>query len=119
VNGPRSGLPKLALVVGLAIVVWIAGAGPAAATHWIPYYYTWLDLAPSGDGHLIYSACPAVGAPPQWAQGVENWDASMFTLMEFDDVGCNWAQVTMTWEASSSRKASLAPRSDSWTAASS
>jgi len=57
-----------------------------------------MDLVPRGDRHLIYSPCAYDGAPSEWAQGVENWDAAMSTLMEFDNVGCGYAQVTLVWE---------------------
>ena len=99
-NRRRLALVSLTVAVGLPLLAWMLGPPPGGATHWLDEKYTWLDLTyPEGGRHLTYAACPDYSGPPEWAQGIENWDAAMYALMEFDQVGCDLAQVKLRWES--------------------
>ena len=94
-----AGALRFLLLVLLAVAVGFAANRPVGAIGFHVPDRWWLDLKPWGDGSISYLLCALpYELPPEWEQGVENWDFKMSTLMEFDNIGCGWAQVTLTWE---------------------
>ena len=89
----------------LAIAAGLAAGQPAAATDTYSPDWWWVDLKPWGDGRISYALCAIpYELPPEWEQGVENWEAAMatwFIPMEFDLDwgGCYAAPDTiLAWE---------------------
>lgn len=52
------------------------------------FNYLYRDLETGGDGRITYRLCGTAQnpVPPQWGQGVENWDIAMASEMTFDAV---------------------------------
>jgi hypothetical protein len=75
---------RFLLVVLLAVAAGFAGSQPAGAIGFHVPNRWWVDLKPWGDGQITYLLCAIpYELPPEWQQGVENWDAAM-TDMDFD-----------------------------------
>jgi hypothetical protein len=85
-------------LVAASVLLLVHGAR-AHVPHYDPLWL-WADLAPGGDHHITYDPCdPYLVIPPEWSQGVENWDTAMSWLMDFDQDLCQpFAEVHLRWE---------------------
>jgi len=93
----------MAAVAAVALLLLVAGRAVGSG---VPHIHNppwlWTDLKPIGDGSIAYEPCdPYLVIPPEWSYGVENWDAVMASLMDFDQHVCSSVEppvVHIRWE---------------------
>jgi hypothetical protein len=92
---------RITALAAVAVLLIVAGRAAGSGVPTIHPTWLWTDLRPIGDGDITYDPCDAWTIPPQWSYGVENWDAVMGSLMDFDQDICGADEVPVVhlrWE---------------------